>query len=232
MARSSVVLHPTSTGGHVASQADVIVALVGFTGYLLCFGAYLYVWRCRYFPPLRVKNLGLTIVANFAAFIWFLSLMITKHLESLWRPSPSTAWAWQLFGQFLGLSVYLTSLLAKQYRAFQHYTVGKATYSSLTHVMLGQIPVVVLMAIPVKLYVEEAYNLMDQDLADYIGWAYEGLMSTLCFIMMLNLRAANTCYHYPNYRCRAKPKVPQVLFSGTKMKETETPPKKEAKHKK
>ena len=175
------------------------MALVGFAAYFLCFCSYLYLWHCRFFPPLRVKNPGLTVLGNVAAFMWFLSLMITQHLKRQWEPSPVTCWCWQLFGQFLGLSVYMTAILAKQYRAFQHYAVGKATYSSLTHVMLGQIPVLVLMAIPVKLYLEDSYNLMNHELADCVSWGYEGLISLLCFIMVLNLRAANTCYHYPNY---------------------------------
>ena len=187
------------TGGHAATQADILVAVVGFAGYFLCFCSYLYLWHCRYFPPVRVKNPGLTVLANAAAFMWFLSLMITDRLKSLWQPSPVTCWSWQLFGQFLGLSIYLTAILAKQYRAFQHYAVGKATYSSLAHVMLGQIPVLVLMAIPVKLYLEDSYDLLKPDLTDYISWGYEGLIAILCFIMVLNLRAANTCYHYPNY---------------------------------
>ena len=187
------------TGGHAATQADILVAVVGFAGYFLCFCSYLYLWHCRYFPPVRVKNPGLTVLANAAAFMWFLSLMITDRLKSLWQPSPVTCWSWQLFGQFLGLSVYLTAILAKQYRAFQHYAVGKATYSSLAHVMLGQIPVLVLMAIPVKLYLEDSYDLLKPDLTDYISWGYEGLIAILCFIMVLNLRAANTCYHYPYY---------------------------------
>ena len=193
--------NPIAAEGPVATSADVtvVVLAVGFIAYSLCFCSYIYLWHCRYFPPLRVKNPGLTVLANVAAFTWFLSLLTTAHLKPLLNPSLSACCSWQLFGRFLGPSVYMTAILAKQYRAFQHYAVGKSTYSSLMHVMLGQIPVLILMAIPVKLYMQDPQNCMNYDLADYISWGYEGLISILCFIMVLNLRQANTCYHYPNY---------------------------------
>mmetsp|Transcript_61893 Transcript_61893/g.110254 ORF Transcript_61893/g.110254 Transcript_61893/m.110254 type:complete len:784 (-) Transcript_61893:44-2395(-) len=185
---------------HEAShQVAADVVIVSCVAYALCFLAYGYVWKTRFFPPLRVKNPGLTVLANLAAFIWFISLLMTKYLSRYWPASPFTCWSWQLFGRFLGQSLYMTAIMAKQYRAFQQYAVGKSTYSAATHVLLGQIPFTVLLAIPVKLYIAEYHTCMNYDTADYISWGYQGVLAILCSIMVYHLRCSSTFYDYPNF---------------------------------
>lgn len=31
---------------------------------------------------------GITVLANFSALLWFLAIMLTEHLSSLWHPTP------------------------------------------------------------------------------------------------------------------------------------------------
>jgi hypothetical protein len=182
---------------HMVTQADLAVMLCGCAAYFLCICTYIIVWKTRYFPPLRAKKPGITVLANFSALLWFLAIMLTEHLSSLWHPTPLKCLSVASFGRFVGQSLFVTAILAKQYRAFQHYAVGRSTLSTSTHMLLGQLPVCVLIAVLTKLHQDEAC--LGFEVAEFVVWGYEGVLSALCAVMVVNLRPGSTYYEYPNY---------------------------------
>lgn len=71
--------------------------------------------------------------------------------------------------------------------------------STTSHMIVGQIPFFILLAMPAKLYLEDSHACANYDLAEYITWGYEGVLSVICAMMVVNLRSGNTYYEYPNY---------------------------------
>eukprot|EP00667_Euglena_gracilis_P000626 EG_transcript_626 len=181
------------------TEADFIVIFCGCIAYVLCSLAYLYVWKTRYFPPLRAKSPGITVLANFSAFVWFFSAMTREHMDKVVEPSPFRCWSWASICRFSGQSLFMTAIVAKQYRAFQHYSIGKSTLSTTTHMLVGQTPLLALLAATSLVSFGQPNPCIGYDLLEYITWGYEGILSAMCAMMVVNLRPGSTFYDYPNY---------------------------------
>eukprot|EP01012_Entosiphon_sulcatum_P015100 TRINITY_DN2011_c0_g1_i1.p1 TRINITY_DN2011_c0_g1~~TRINITY_DN2011_c0_g1_i1.p1 ORF type:complete len:859 (-),score=131.20 TRINITY_DN2011_c0_g1_i1:258-2834(-) len=190
---------PSFVPDHETFTGDYVLLFLGIFLYFLSYLLYVYVWSMRFFPPMRSRHPGVTILANFWASVWFASIMIADHWEDSLPMNSYTCRLWHWYGKLLGRSLFTNALVAKQYRTYQLYVKGLNPWHPWIHIVVLELPFIALLAYPAQLYDPIAERCAPSAIVDYAVSLYFSMMGVAMSGFVLALRCNTPVYDYPNY---------------------------------